>query len=368
MRNRLSFLASAGLILAATGAAMADDVKVSGQLGLNYTYNFNKPSSRNNSYLFNGKDAQFSVNLAEIKISKEPTADHNAGFVIRLIDGEVADYFKSVLTGGNSNLYEAYGIVTGNFGDKDFRVEAGQWRALTGHEDVGFGDFVSRSYSFALLQPIIGKGVRATWSLDEDTSITGVLQNSFNGTEDGNKDLTFGFQYKRALGEDSSLKVNLMTGREQVDSFVNTAQTVGVNREASMANVVYTRAFGENTHFALDGTLRFGKDVDDRSYDVSGIAAYLTRKTGNGAAVSVRGEYLSQNNATSGLLPTGPDARKKPTLTSITLSYQLPGSTEGTRTILEYRYDRAADFVFEKGSSSLKKDQSSISIGQIFRY
>jgi len=170
-----------------------------------------------------------------------------------------------------------------------------------------------------------------------------------------------------AFGEDSSVKVNLATGREPFVLAGPNAAQAGVNRTASIANVVYTRAFGEDTSFAVDGTIRFGRDASDKSSDTSGIAAYLTRKLGNGGALAVRGEYLSQSSATAGLLPSA-GGNVKPNLTSITFAYHLPGGTDTSRTIIEYRYDRSNGFVFEKESNSLKKDQGTLTVGQVFRF
>ncbi|MFY7953015.1 MAG: hypothetical protein ACOVT5_10950, partial [Armatimonadaceae bacterium] len=90
MRNRISTVAAAVALLGPTTVAIADDVKVSGGFELGHTYNFNKPGTRTNRYLFNGRDADFSVNRSEFSISQEPSAKSNAGFVLRFIDGNVA--------------------------------------------------------------------------------------------------------------------------------------------------------------------------------------------------------------------------------------------------------------------------------------
>ncbi|MFM7322144.1 MAG: outer membrane beta-barrel protein [Armatimonadota bacterium] len=366
MRNRLSTLVSAGVVLGVAGAALADDIKVSAGLEYNYSYNFNKPGSRSNTFLFNGRDSDFSINRTEFSISKAPSASGKAGFHVCYIDGQAGDVLKA-LTGGTSNFAEAYGIVTGTFGDRDLSVEAGQFKSLFGVEKIQAGDFYSRSFSFQLLQPILGKGVRAALTLDEDTTLTGYIQNGLSNVDNSNKDLAFGVQYGRKLGEDSSVRVNLATGREPVVLNQPDLAQAGVNRSSSIANVVYTRAFGEDTSFALDGTIRFGRDASDNDTDTTGIAAYLTRKLGNGGAFAVRGEYLSQSSATAGLLPSGA-GNVKPNLTSITFAYHLPGGSDASRTIIEYRYDRSNGFVFEKEANSLKKDQGTLTIGQVFRF
>ncbi len=362
MRNRLSTLVSAGVVLGVAGAALADDVKVSGGLEFNYTHNFNKPASRTNTFLFNGRDSDFSINRSEFTVSKAPSAAGNAGFLLRYIDGQAGDTLKA-LTGGTSNLAEAYGIVTGAYGDRDLRIEAGQFKSLFGAEKIQAGDFFSRSFSFQLLQPILGKGVRAALTLDEDTTLTGYIQNGLTNVDNANKDLAYGVQYGRKLGEDASVRVNVATGREAV----TLSSSATANRSSSIANLVYNRSFGEDTAFALDGTIRFGRDASDNDTDTTGLAAYLTRKLGNGGAFAVRGEYLSQSSASAGLLPSG-GGSLKPNLTSITFAYHLPGGSDSSRTIIEYRYDRSNGFVFAKDAASLKKDQGTLTIGQVFKF
>ncbi|MFY7953016.1 MAG: outer membrane beta-barrel protein, partial [Armatimonadaceae bacterium] len=239
------------------------------------------------------------------------------------------------------------------------RIEAGQFRTLFGIEGLGAGDFYSRSFSFQFLQPILGKGARASVTLGEGSSLTGIVQNGLSRVDDATKDLSLGISYARPVGEDANLRVNLSSGRE--------ATPAGV-RSVAVANAVYKRTFGDDTTFALDGTVRVGRDLADDNVNTTGIAAYLTRPLGNGGAFAIRGEYVAAGSATTGLLPTGLTPALKPNLTSITFAYHLPGATDNSRTILEYRYDRSNDFLFEKGVGAAKKDQGTLTIGQIFRF
>jgi hypothetical protein len=189
--------------------------------------------------------------------------------------------------------------------------------------------------------------------------LTGIVQNGLSQVDDSTKDLSLGLSYLRAVGEDASLRVSVSTGRE--------ATPAGVGSVA-VANAVYKRTFADDTTFALDGTLRVVRDIADDSVNTTGIAAYLTRPLGNGGAFAVRGEYISAGSATTGLLPTGLNPALKPNLASITFAYHLPGATDNSRTILEYRYDRSNDFLFEKGIGAAKKDQGTLTLGQVFRF
>jgi hypothetical protein len=57
MRNTVSTLLAAVTLAGVAGGAFADDVKVTGGFELGYTYNFNKPGTRTNRYIFNGRDS-----------------------------------------------------------------------------------------------------------------------------------------------------------------------------------------------------------------------------------------------------------------------------------------------------------------------
>lgn len=364
----LLVLATLGSLAIGSGAfAQQSGVEVNGQLGVTYTYNFNKPATGDNTFLFNGSDSEFRLNIAEVRVSKKATERSRAGFTIRLIDGDVGNYFKGMTTSTNQNVLEAYGTQLLNFRDKNLRLDGGQYLTGYGMEHVGIGHFISRSFNFQYLQPRIAQGLRATLEMDEDSTLGVVVQNRFNGVEAGNRSPVLGFSYGKKMGDDSSFKLNVLSGRENMEgeSSQNTRTTGGVNRETTMANLVYHRPFGENANLGLDLTFRSGKDGANRRYDASGVAGYY--QTG---ALAIRGEYLTQSNATSNVLPGLPlTPSKKPNLTSITIGYTLGGSAKGVRTVLEYRYDRAPDFFFPgKSLNTLKKDQSTITIGQAFSF
>ena len=358
MRNPIFVSLASAVLLGGAGAASAQDVKVTGGFELGYTFNFNKPVNRSSGYLFNGRDADFTVNRTEFALSQEPSAKSNSGFLLRFVEGNIANALPG-LTGATAPNIEAYGIVAGQFAGRDLRIEAGQFRSLFGVEGLAAGDFYSRSYSFQFLQPILGRGARATLRLGERSSLTGIIQNGLSRVEDTNKDLSLGVSLVRPLGEDGTLRVNIAGGRETA--------AFGV-RSVGIANAVYTRTFGDDTKFALDGTVRFGRDAADDSVSTTGIAAYLTKPLGNGGALALRGEYLSAGSATHGLIPNGITPALKPDLASITVAYHLPSSNPNSRTILEYRFDRSNDFRFEKGAASFKKDQATVTLGQVFKF
>lgn len=354
MRNStISFVALVGLV--ALGSTVnAQEIKVGGSLGINYSNNFNKPAG-GNTFLYNSKDAQFSLNLAELTVSREATARNRGGFHLRFIDGDV----RNALLAPSTYVAEAYGTQLIEAGDKDIRLDVGQYRTLVGSEGLGIDNFISRSFAFQFLTPILGQGVRAGLDLNDSTRVTGSLQNKYSGVGEDNRDLSYGLTIDKKLGDASDLRVNLITGRENVG---------GNNRETNLAGFQYSRKLSDANALHVDYTLRSGRDAADTRYAATGVKGVLVLGQSNGGALSLRGEYLQQNTADSGVLPTlTATPGTKPTLTSIAVSYKLPASSKTVSTVLEYRYDRSNDFFFG-ASNGLKKDQGTLSIAQVYKF
>jgi hypothetical protein len=361
MRTRLQFaLAALGVAALAPSAFAADGVTIGGQLEANY---FNKPNTRNNTFLFNSTDGQFTVNLGEISVSRA-ASDDAAGFVLRLITGRVQEAFHAAY--GTDNILEAYGSTKRSLGGKEMTLDFGQFLSHVGYEtpDAGAGQFFSKSFQYQYLQPFVNAGLRASLPLGGSTSFTGVLANRFDGVKTGvSRDLAVGFQVKRSMGG-SALALNTMFARENMGS-----STAPQNRPTNVLNLVYTNQLSESTSIALDASMRTGKDVTNRSYNASGFTGYLTKKLGNENVVGIRAEYLRQNNATSGILPSYVnEPGRKPTMSSITASYEMKGAFQGARTLLEFRADRAGGAMFPgQNTGTIKKDQTSVTFSQIFK-
>jgi hypothetical protein len=363
MRTRLQFALAALGVATLMPSAHAQGLTVGGQLEANYTYNFNKPNTRNNTFLFNTTDGQFTVNLGEISVS-QAASDKKAGFVLRLMTGRMQEYFDAAY--GTGNILEAYGSTKRDLGGKEMTLDFGQFVSHVGYEtpDMGSGNFFSKSFHYQYLQPFVNAGLRASFAVDSKTSFTGVLANRYDGVQAGaSRDLGAGFQLKRTSG-DSSIALNTMTARENLGT-----TTTPVNRAVNIANIVYTNKVSDSTSVALDASIRSGKDAANRSYNVSGVTGYLTKTIGTNV-LGIRAEYLSQSNATSAILPQyAADPTRKPTMSSITASYELKGAFPGARTIVEYRMDNAGGTIFPgERAGSVKKDQSTVTFAQVFKF
>jgi hypothetical protein len=385
------------------GAANAQDtpgIVVNGTLELNYTANFNKPVNGSNTFLYNKQEGQFAINLAQLQLSKTATPTSRTGFMLRVVDGSVRRYNYNFGEASDldstalPNILEAYGTLLVPFKGKDLKVDAGQFVTHVGYEtiDIGTNNFVSRNFLFQFPSPFYNTGVRAALPLGSRTTVTGFILNRYNGTNDtGNRDLGYGFQVAQTLNSKSSVVLNGLTTRENLNyvgagpdsgftpptdetALLSSSRNLGVsvpaNRQLSVLDIVYSNQFSKPLKFVFEGLYRFGKNIDEKSYNVTGGAAYLIYTMGNGNVLGLRGEYLRQSNAEGGVLPVFGSSTEKPSLSSITASYELKGALfPGSRTLFEVRFDNAYDKIFPSDKATFdKKNQTTFTIGQVFAF
>lgn len=375
----LTLSALIGLSALSSVARAADpEIKVSGGLELNYTYNFNKPGRDNaavgytagagnrNGYYFTRKDSTIGLNLAEIAVSREATKDSRLGFAIRLIDGEAAKQlaantetpgtFGNIASTSAANFYEA--SVREMLTDK-LTVDAGILPTWVGYETIPIGtsNFLTKSFHFGQFQPFYHAGVKASYASDEKTTITGAVVNSYNGTDKSSKskDLGLGFQVSRKMGGSAQVYLNGLSARD--------LGIGGVKHD--IFNVVYTNAVDAKTNLAVDASYTTAGPTGGRTKGYA-YTGYLSRTLESGNVLALRGEMLNEDRAGGNLLAFG--GTKKPSLQSITASYELKqDKLKGVRTLLEYRYDNANTAVFPTKSGA-KKNQSTLTLSQVFAF
>lgn len=381
-RNALAMLPLVGLAL----PSLAQDetpIKIGATLELNYTFNGNAPGRDNtgvgytaaagnrNGYYFNRKEGTIGLNMAELNITKEANMNNRVGFAIRLVDGEVAKMLAantesalsaSRVVGGNivstsvTNLYEASVRTLLN---EKLTLDAGVFPTWVGYETIptGTSSFFSKSFHFGQYQPFYHAGVKATYVSSEKTAITGAVVNNYNGTDRSgvSRDLGLGFQVAHSLSESSKVYVNGLTARDSA--------LAGTKHD--IFNVVYSNQVNEATGVALDASYVTSGPSGGRTKSY-GYTGYLTNTLGNGNVIGLRGEYLNEDRVGGNLLAFG--GTKKPSLTSITASYELKNEAlKGMRTLFEIRFDSANSAIFPTKTGS-KKNQTTVSLAQVLSF
>jgi hypothetical protein len=356
-----------------TSSPSAPPVTVTGTVEANYTYNLNKPFNSSNTYLYNTNDAQFSLNLADLRVGKQATPDSRYGFLIRPVAGEVArrNFNPGDHIGGpNLAILEGYGTMLIPLGGRDVKVDLGQFATHVGYEtiEIGTNNFFSRNFLFQYPSPFYNAGVRASIGLSATTTFTGYIYNRYNGTFDpGNKDLAPGFQLALTPNERTSFILNGLTSRDNL-AYTGTTDPDGTyprnNKMQSVLDLVASFQLSPRFKVVGEGLWRFGEDVAGNDYNVGGGAGYLIYSLANSNTLSLRGEYVSP------LATLGFAGGPTPGLSSATVSYELrSGLFPGSRTILEARYDNAGqDFFPGKDVGTFKKNQTTFTIGQVVSF
>jgi len=356
-------------LVATAVPAIAQDVKVGGTIEFNYTYNGNKPAGQVNGavgapYYFNNRSSAFSLNYGEIHVYSDATKERPSGFSFRLVDGAVVAGLPLRTPGVNTitaMFYEAYGRGVYELGGKSLTLDAGIFPTHVGYEtiNVGANSFLSKTFHFGQLQPFYHAGLRAAYPFDGSTTFTGLVFNRYNGVDtNGNTTPGVGFQVARTLGASSSVYVNGAFAKDTV---------AAAERQKNILNVVYNQTLAGRTSIAADVSAVSGKKAGDANYTAQAVSLYAFLALGGGDKLALRGEYLTENSAGGQLLPSA-IAGTKPTLSSLTASYELGKlARSGSRTWLEFRFDSANTAVFPTASGA-KKNGSTISFVQTYSF
>lgn len=304
--------------------------------------------TNNTGYAFTNQGGSFALNSAEISIRKEASGNEDPGFYVRIMDGEA----KQRLLRGGLSLAEVYGFRSVLSRTEETRYEFGQFRPLYTFDDIGVDAFVSKSFAFQYMTPVLVRGVR-------------IQKDALTGSKTT-------FQVHNPLVDGS-----FATQQTSFAMTIDTTNETGTRRRAAFAvtaphssatSATYLVSLTNETPAAGLGVVRSqlqanaGKAAGssmDTSY--SAVVQLLTpqRRTGQ---FGFRLETLSltPGATTSSVIgttfPTGSAAR----VGSLSISFITPDITKKERTMLELRYDSASQAMFASGT---QRTQVVLSVG-----
>jgi len=304
--------------------------------------------TNNTGYAFTNQGGAFALNSAEISIRKEASGNEDPGFYVRIMDGEA----KQRLLRGGLSLAEVYGFRSVISRKDETKYEIGQFRPLYTYDDIGVDAFVSKSFAFQYMTPVLVRGFR-------------IQKDALAGSK-----TTFQVHNPLVDGSFASQQTSLaMT--------IDTTNEAGTRRRAAVAvtaphnnaaSTSYLVSLTNETPAAGLGLVRTQLQANaakpsggahETSY--AAVIQLLTpqRRTGQ---FGLRLETLSLTPAatTSSVigttLPSGSAAR----VGSITLSFITPDLSKKERTLLELRYDAASEAMFAAGT---QRTQVVLSVG-----
>ncbi len=278
---------------------LLDDVEIHGFASSSYTFNFNEPDTRKNQFRIFDRDANsFQFDVGELVFLKETPDADDIGFRVDLTYGfslpEVAQ--SSPASPGAA--------------EDDFDVQQGyvSWKAPVGNGlQLDFGKFIthigaeviegydgwnsnfSRSFLFGLAIPFTHTGLRASYDINDQLSVMGVIANGWDNTTDNNDSKSIGFQVGYNPTDNLGILFNWMGGNEQDDSDHEFRQIFDIVVDVGLTN-----------QLSVQLNLDYGTEQDEgvgggtaEWYGLAGIVRYDVNKW---FSMNFRAEFFNDDD------------------------------------------------------------------------
>lgn len=340
------------------GASMTlDDIKNS--LGLSvylqggYTYNLRNPDSQENDFrVFDHKANSFTLDLAQISITKEPEPK-KVGFKFKLSIGETAKFIHSAGLGKEDeavDLTEAYLSYVAPFGN-GLRFDFGKFVTFLGAEVIEAMDNpnYSRSFLFNYAIAFTHTGLKISYPFSNALNTALYIVNGWDNTRDNNKAKTVGLSVGYAPVEQMAMTFNFIYGPEQDDNNSNNRflfDWIGTFKPVKALTFILNADYGSEE-----------KATPDRKkakwYGIAGIAKYDFNEA---FSLSLRVESFKDDKGVRTGTPQ--------TLKEITLTPEL----RVAKNFLirpEYRHDWSNKKTFD---TERKKYQDTLALGVMYKW
>jgi len=351
------------------GLSLLKGIELHGFLAGNYTYNLNRPKSRKNGLLlFNEDDNTFSLNHANIQISK--SGDSGIGFLADVDFGDTAEIVGGVTRWSNSlnnsesrnsiELRQAFLTYKFSIGN-GLTLKAGKMVTLHGAEVIkswnSFNYNISNSILFGWSIPFTHTGLMASYPFNDYVSMDLGLSNGWDNVADNNDGKTVHGGLTLKPHEKLSFYLSGSYGPEQNDR--------GGSKRAMLTTLVTYKPTDRLT-LLLDHNWGNESDLVEnsqgeltKSADWHGVAGYAIYSLTDKLSASLRGEWFSDMDATrTGL---------KQDLWEITptLTYSI---AEGLFARFEYRHDESSKRFFENHRGDLLSGQDVFATELIYAF
>jgi hypothetical protein len=283
---------------APAAAAPAASTEIGALVDAYYDYYSTKPTGNAPFRNFDTLHNQFAFSMAEVWLTKAPTADSRVGFKLKLNFGPAtSNFIHSTEPGGTpyQNIQEAYASYLAPAG-KGLQLDAGVFVTPAGAEVIEAKDNMnySRGLLFSLAIPYYHSGVRATYTVNDKVTLMGGVVNGWNNIVENNSGKTGMGAVTFKPTSMLTLVENYLVGPEQPD----TTDTVKRVRNLSDTIVTYT----PTSALTLTANYDYAHDtVGTAGVHWQGIAGYLKYQATKYLAVSPRFEiYDDASGVTTG--------------------------------------------------------------------
>jgi len=349
-----------------------------------YEYNFNHPLGRVNLLRpYDPTSNNFTVNQGVMVVERlpEPAEGRRYGVRLDLMFGQATESLagnpaNEPRTAPYRNIYQAYGTYVFPAG-KDLTVDFGRFSSPLGFEGTFDKDQIdyTRSFLFTAL-PFYHLGFRASYPISGSTTLTGMVVNGLNQSEDFNGFKSAGIGITHTFSKTVSWTGTYYTGQENRDlnaaALSNVPPVLPTQPGLSTTPVGPTpdgRAHIIDTYLNWNATSKLtfvaeGDYILNRLYSnsypahVVGGAGYLKYQIAAPFYIAGRWEYVSDRG---GYLSGTTQALKEGTLTAV---WQ---PVDGFQTRWEFRHDYSNQpFFLSDVSGVLKRDQTTALMGLLW--
>ena len=328
--------------------------ELSGTADVYFHYNFNEPPTGSLTPLrnFDFEHNQFSLALAEIALSKPPTADDRVGFRLDLDYGPVAAWVASADPGGPEvfqNIQQAYISYLAPAGT-GLTFDVGKFVTQHGAEVIEAKDNwnYSRALLFSWAIPYYHMGLRVGYSPNDKATIGASVTNGWNNSTDNNSAKTYGLQGIFKPVAPLTAVVNYMGGPEQTDNSDDWRHLFDITLTYAIDDV-----------FSVMGNYDYGRDeVLGSGVTWQGVGVYLKAQATPYFAVIPRYEYYNDEDG----FTTGAAQNVQ----EFTLTAEVKHS-QGLLLRLEYRRDWSdVDFFSKNGTP--RDNQNTFTAGLVYSF
>ncbi len=330
--------------------------QIAGIVDASYNYNFNGPAGNVNAiHVFDPESNKFSLDLAQLKVSKAITED--LGATVTLSYGETAKILGAGTSGlggaDDFELEEAYVhyhfLPSFNGG---LMVTAGKFVTLYGAEviEAPKNPNISRSILFGWAIPFTHTGAYASVPLVEGKVNLDVgIANGWDNVNDANDGKTFLGQIDLTPWDGTTINIGGTYGAEQA----------GQGDKRALLDVIVAQTIGEKVSLLLNFDYGTEEDVDFAGEDDTvveddatwlGFAAIASFAATDDFTASIRGEVFDDSD--------GARTGTEQTMWEVTLTgaYKI---TDNLVARGEYRHDASDEdfFVDGDGSGTDSQDQ-----------
>jgi len=322
-------------------------------------------------------DGGYTFNMAEFKISKDPSDDHPFGFGLAVAGGEDARKihalgifrdkddvypFRDTTPIDLVQAYAAYKIPIGS----GLTIKAGKFVTLLGYEVIESPSNLnfSRSFMFGFAIPFTHVGALLSYSFGDWLTLTAGPVVGWDVAKDNNSAMSVTGQISLTPIKDFAAALTFITGPEQNGNNHNTRTVLdwtlnytAVKNLTLGANVDYGWEYKEPS--------LVGAGLSDTTARWWGIAGYAAYDWTDKFRTALRGEYFRDSDSAR-TAARAPGLKTSLWETTATVQYNV---WKGLVARVEYRHDQANEKVFKTklfGPTSKAQDTISLDLYYLF--